>query len=286
MEWLVKTPDGRTLAVEDAGDRDGRPVLVHVGTPGGRRLYGPRKLADAERRGVRLISYDRPGYGGSTPQPGRSTADCASDVRVICEALGIERVAMWGHSGGGPHVLACAALLPDLVPAVAALASLAPYDADGLDWLAGFSQGAVDEVRLMQADEAGARALFEQEREKLLGVPPAQAALDLRAYSPDADLELLADEAVSLQQALAPGIEGSWDDCVAQMTPWGFDVAQIPVPVLLLHGGQDRAVPFSHGQWLAARIPGAEAWFFEEEGHSLPEKHIGDIHAWLLERNS
>lgn len=116
MEWFVETPDGRTLAVEDAGDRGGRPVMVHAGTPGGRRLYGPRTLADAERRQLRLISYDRPGNGGSTPQPGRSMAGCASDVRVICEALGIERLAMWGHSGGGPHVLACAALLPDLVP--------------------------------------------------------------------------------------------------------------------------------------------------------------------------
>jgi len=286
MEWLVETPDGRTLAVEDAGDRGGRPVLVHVGTPGGRRLYGSRKLADAERRGVRLISYDRPGYGGSTPQPGRSVADCASDVRVICEALGIEQLAMWGHSGGGPHVLACAALLPDLVPAAAALASLAPYDADGLDWMAGFSQGAVDEVRMMLADEAGARAQFEQEREQLVGVSPDQAALVLQAYSPEADLALLADEAVSIQQALAPGIEGSWDDCVAQMTPWGFDVARIPVPVLLLHGARDQAVPFGHGRWLAARIPGVETWFFEEEGHGLPENHIGDVHAWLLDHSS
>jgi pimeloyl-ACP methyl ester carboxylesterase len=147
MEWFVPAPGGRTLAVEDAGDRGGRPVMVHVGTPGGRRLYGPRTLADAERRQLRLISYDRPGYGGSTAQPGRSTADCACDVRVICEALGIERLAMWGLSGGGPHVLACAALLPDLVTAVASLASLAPYDADGLDWLSDFSQDAIEEVR-------------------------------------------------------------------------------------------------------------------------------------------
>jgi pimeloyl-ACP methyl ester carboxylesterase len=201
--------------------------MVHTGTPGGRRLYGPRTLADADRRQLRLISYDRPGYGGSTPQPGRSTADCASDVRVICEALGIDRLAMLGTSGGGPHVLACAALLPDLVPAVAALASLAPYDAEGLDWLAGFSQAALDEVRLMLTDESGARALFEEEREKLLGAPPAQVALDLQARMPGYDLALLTDEAVSVQQAMEPGIEGAWDDCVAQMTPWGFDVAQI-----------------------------------------------------------
>jgi pimeloyl-ACP methyl ester carboxylesterase len=286
VEWLVETPGGRTLAVEDAGDRGGRPVMVHTGTPGGRRLYGPRTLADAERRQLRLISYDRPGYGGSTPRPGRSMADCVGDVRVICEALGIGRLAMWGVSGGGPHVLACAALLPDLVSAAASLASLAPYDAEGLDWLAGFSQAALDEVRLMLTDPAEARMLFQQDRKKMLAGSPAQVATDLRAVLPGFDLALLAEEAISVQQALAPGIEGSWDDCVAQLTPWGFGVAQISVPVLLLHGGQDRAVPFSHGQWLASRIPGVEAWFFEEEGHSLREGHIEDVHAWLIAHDS
>ena len=286
MEWLIPTPDGRTLAVEDSGDRDGRPVMVHVGTPGGRRLYGSRTRADAERRGLRLISYDRPGYGGSTAQPGRSMADCARDVRVICDALGINRLPMLGSSGGGPHVLACAALLPDLVPAAASLASLAPYDAEGLDWIAGFSQEAIDEVRLTLDDPAEARALFEREREKIVTASPAQAAVDMQRYVPDADLALLTEEAVSLHLALAPGIEGSWDDCVAQLSPWGFDVAQTSVPVLLLHGGQDRAVPFSHGQWLAAHIPGVEAWFFEDEGHALRERHIEDINAWLLQHSS
>src|ERR1700689_3320637 len=166
MEWFVTAADGRTLAVEDAGDRDGRPVLVHVGTTGGRRLYGPRTLADAGRRQLRLISYDRPGYGGSTPQPGRSMADCASDVRAICAALGIERLAMWGLSGGGPHVLACAALLPDLVAAAASLCSPAPIDAEGLNWFGGFSQDAVDEANLMFDDEPAARALFEKGRDE------------------------------------------------------------------------------------------------------------------------
>jgi pimeloyl-ACP methyl ester carboxylesterase len=285
MEQFVTTPDGRTLAVEDAGDRAGRPVLAHVGTPGGRRLYGRRMLADAERRQLRLISYDRPGYGNSTPHPGRSMADCASDVRVICAALGIDRLAMWGLSGGGPHALACAALLPDLVCAAASLASLAPCDAEGLDWLSGFSQGAIDEVRLMLADETEARALFLKEREQVVAASPAQVALDMQARAPGADLTLLTDQAVSMQQALAPGIEGTWDDCVAQITPWGFDVTQISIPVLLLHGGQDRAVPFSHGQWLAAHIPGAEAWFFDDEGHALREAHIEDVHTWLINRS-
>ena len=123
----VRAPDGRTLAIEEAGDPGGRPVLVHNGTPNSRHLYGPA-AADAAARGLRLIGYDRPGYGGSTPQPGRTVADCAADVRAICAGLGIDRLAMWGVSGGGPHVLACAALLPDLVTAAASLASLAPAE--------------------------------------------------------------------------------------------------------------------------------------------------------------
>src|SRR5215471_8175296 len=136
MERTIRTPDGRTLSVEDYGDPGGRPVLVHTGTPNSRLLYGPN-VTDAAARGLRLIGYDRPGYGGSDPQPGRTVADCAADVRAICAALGIGRLAMWGISGGGPHVLACAALLPDLVVAAASLASLAPSDAEGLDYYAG-----------------------------------------------------------------------------------------------------------------------------------------------------
>ncbi|HEY0717961.1 MAG TPA: alpha/beta fold hydrolase, partial [Streptosporangiaceae bacterium] len=112
----VSTPDGRVLAVEEAGDPDGLPVLVHNGTPNSRHLYGPT-VADAGARGLRIIGYDRPGYGGSSPQPGRTVASCAADVRAICAALGIGRLVTWGISGGGPHLLATAALLPDLVAA-------------------------------------------------------------------------------------------------------------------------------------------------------------------------
>jgi Predicted hydrolases or acyltransferases (alpha/beta hydrolase superfamily) len=156
MERTVR-PDGRTLAVEDAGDPTGRPVLVHLGTPDSRHLYGPW-VADAAGRGLRLICYDRPGYGGSPPQPGRSIADCAGDVRAICAALEIDRLAMWGWSGGGAHVLACAALLPDLVAAAASLASLAPYGAEGLDYFAGMGQDDVDYNRLLLTDpQAAAR---------------------------------------------------------------------------------------------------------------------------------
>jgi pimeloyl-ACP methyl ester carboxylesterase len=153
MEHTVQTPDGRTLAVLQSGAPGGSPVLVHNGTPNTRHVYPPVS-ADAAARGLRLISYDRPGYGGSTPNPGRTVADCAADVRAICAALGIDRLATWGISGGGPHVLACAALLPDLVVAAASLASPAPFGADGLDWFAGMGQDNADDFRLMQQDKA------------------------------------------------------------------------------------------------------------------------------------
>src|SRR5438552_13483611 len=105
VEHQIPAAGGRTLAVQESGDRHGRPVLVHGGTPNSRHLYGPN-VADAAECGLRLISYDRPGYGNSTPHPGYAVADCASDVRAICAALEIDRLAMWGFSGGGPCLLA------------------------------------------------------------------------------------------------------------------------------------------------------------------------------------
>jgi pimeloyl-ACP methyl ester carboxylesterase len=131
-EHHLLADDGRQLQVLERGDGEGRPVLAHNGTPNSRLLF-ERDVDRAQRQGIHLISYVRPGYGGSGPQPGRTVADCAEDVRAIAAALQIERIAVWGISGGGPHALACAALLPDLVPAVAVLAACAPWDAPGLD---------------------------------------------------------------------------------------------------------------------------------------------------------
>ena len=286
MERVVRSADGRALAVTESGDLDGYPVLVHMGTPNSRRLYG-RNVTDAAARGLRLISYDRPGYGGSDPDPGRSVADCAADVRAICAALGIGRLAMWGISGGGPHVLACAALLPDLAAAVASLASLAPYGADGLDWFDGMGQDNADDMRLMMADEEAARVKTDQDREAFLGASPDELAEGLKSLLSPVNEAVLSGElgdylVYSMQEGLAPGSQGWWDDSLAQARPWGFDLTRISVPVLLLHGRHDQFVPFAHGQWLAARVPGIEARLFDDEGHlSLMENRIGDVHAWL-----
>ena len=289
MERAVRTPDGRTLAVEDAGDPAGRPVLAHNGTPNSRHLYGPW-VADAAGRGLRLIGYDRPGYGGSTPQPGRSIADCAGDVRAICAALGIDRLAMWGWSGGGPHVLACAALLPDLVVAAASLASGAPYGAEGLDWFAGMTQDDVAYNRLLLTDPEAARAQIDQDREWLLAASASEMAEGFASSAPPVDAAVLQGEmaawlAYAIHDGLAPGSEGWCDDAFAHVRrPWGFELADITIPVLLLHGRQDTEIPFGHGQWLATHIPGVEAWLLDNDGHLTISHRIGDVHSWLSQR--
>jgi pimeloyl-ACP methyl ester carboxylesterase len=286
MERSVRTAGDRTLAIHEAGDPGGRPVLVHMGTPSSGRLYQP-VVADAAARGLRLISYDRPGYGGSTPQPGRSVADCADDVRAICGELGIGTLAMWGLSGGGPHVLACAALLPDLVAAVASLASGAPYGADGLDFFAGMGQGNVDDFRRLLRDQDAARVHMEEAREKYLAASPGELAEAMRSLLSPADAAVFTGDmadylAASTREGLLPGSQGWWDDVCAMTSAWGFDLAGIRVPVLLLHGDQDQFVPFGHGRWLAAHIPGAEARLLPGDGHlTLLARRIPEVHAWL-----
>jgi pimeloyl-ACP methyl ester carboxylesterase len=289
MPQTIRTPDGRTLAIEEAGDPNGRPVLVHMGTPNSRHLYQPNTI-DAAVRGLRLISYDRPGYGGSTPQPGRSVADCAADVRAICAELGIGRLAVWGESGGGPHALACAALLPDLVAAVASLASPAPLDADGLDFFAGMGQDNVDGIKLYLRDPEAARAKLESSREEILATSAADLVGRLQTLLSPTDAAVLKDALADYliycdHEGLAPGAQGWWDDGVAHSSPWGFELSDISVPVLLMHGRQDRFVPFGHGEWLAAHVPGVEARLFDHDGHlTLLASRIPEVHAWLADR--
>jgi pimeloyl-ACP methyl ester carboxylesterase len=289
MEHRIKTPDGRTLAVQEGGDPGGKPVLAHNGTPNSRQLYAPH-VTDAAARGIRLISYDRPGYGESSPQPGRTIASAADDVRAICSALGISRLAAWGVSGGGPHVLACAALLPDLVTAAASLASLAPYPAAGLDWFAGMGQENVDDFKLAIADPAASRAKAEQDRAAMLAASAEDLHTQFATLLSPADAAVLTGAvaeylALCVRDGLAPGVEGWVEDGLAMAGPWGFSVADITVPVLVMHGREDQFVPFGHGQWLAGHIPGAQARLLDHDGHlTLTESRIGEVHSWLLSR--
>jgi pimeloyl-ACP methyl ester carboxylesterase len=248
-------------------------------------------LRDAEQRGIHLISYDRPGYGGSTAHPGRTVADCAQDLRAIAQALGIDRLAVWGFSGGGPHALACAALLPDLVTAVASLASLAPYGSEGLDYFAGMGQANVDDIRLMLDDPQAAREKSHQDRVDMLAATPEglhglMASLLSPTDAAALTLEIATELVAKDQSGLAPGDEGWWEDGVAHLAPWGFDVSDITIPVQLWHGADDQFVPFQHGQWLAARIPGVDAHLSDTDGHlTLAVNRVPEVHAWLLQHH-
>ncbi|MGH2886108.1 MAG: alpha/beta fold hydrolase [Solirubrobacteraceae bacterium] len=289
MEHQVRTADGRRLQVLEGGLPNGRAVLVHSGTPNSRLLYEPAVLL-ARRQGIRMICYDRPGYGGSDRDPGRSVASCARDVRAIADALGIERLGVWGISGGGPHAIACAALLADLAPAVAVLASPAPWGAEGLDYFEGMGRGNVEDWEVTLRDRDAGRAKHEKDRVERLSATPETFYTTIETLLSPVDREALTPARAEFlyetrRLALAPGADGWWDDDMAFAEPWGFELQQIRTPVLLLHGRQDRFVPFTHGEWLARHIPGVEARLLPEDGHlTLIDNHLESVHQWLLER--
>ncbi|KOV79132.1 alpha/beta fold hydrolase [Nocardia sp. NRRL S-836] len=256
----------RTLHVYDVGE--GVPVFWHHGTPN--LGLPPEPLF---RPGVRWISYDRPGYGTSTPVPGRTVASAATDVAHIADELGISTFAVVGHSGGGPHALACAALLGDRVTGVVAAASMAPFDAPGLDPFAGMIASGQASLRAAMAGRA------EKERYETSGVEydPEFTETDLAALrGPWSFFDKV------VPPALANGPGPLIDDDIAYVTPWGFDTASISVPILLLHGARDGIAPVSYAHWLAARIPGAELRVTAEDGHISVLNHAPAALDWLL----
>jgi pimeloyl-ACP methyl ester carboxylesterase len=285
-EHDVATAGGRVLRVLEAGDPDGPVVVVHHGTPGGRLLHRPWVEA-ARSRGLRLVSFDRPGYGGSSPRPGRTVADLAADVATILDAIGAARFATLGASGGGPHALACAALLPDRCAAVATLAGVAPFDAEGLDWLAGQGEANRDEWAAVQSGREAIEAFCEREAAELVQATGPMLVELLGSILSPPDAAVLSAElgdylAASARDALAPGVEGWVEDDFAFLAPWGFELDRIEVPVLLWQGVQDLMVPTAHGRWLAGRIPGVEAHVSDEDGHlTLWERRWPSVLDWL-----
>jgi len=261
------------------------------GTPMSRLLY-ERWTTDARSIGVRLISYDRPGYGGSTPVPGRRVVDASADVVAIANHLGIDQFAVWGFSGGGAPALACAATRPDRAVAVASLEGLAPYPAEGLDWNAGMGVMSRPDFELLFRDQPAWESKCRKGREATLG-SSRSPELFRQALSPllsEADRAAFSEEVAgfllrSWQEGLKVGDEGVRDDFLSQVKPWGFDLEGIRIPVQIWHGAQDRFVPFSHGKWLASRVPGAELHLEPDEGHiSMISTHIPDVQRWLASK--
>jgi pimeloyl-ACP methyl ester carboxylesterase len=252
----VAGPDGRVLVAHDSGLPDPALTLVwHTGSPQTGALLAPVLDAAGKRR-IRVVSYGRPSYGGSTPNPGRNVASAAADVAAVVDALDVDRFATMGASGGGPHALACGALLGERVSGVVTLAGIAPYT-DEFDWFGGMrSPGG-----LRSALEGGrpARAAFAQtdEFDPAQFVEPDWAALE-GAWG------ALGEDA---QRAEREGPDGLIDDDCAFVRPWGFELAAVRAPVLVVQGGRDRVVPQPHGEHLARHLPNAELALRPADGH-------------------
>ncbi|MFT2017073.1 alpha/beta fold hydrolase [Streptomyces sp. 796.1] len=274
VERDLEVAEGRRLHVYDTGAAAGDAqvtVFWHHGTPNVGAPPVPLFLA-GRRLGVRWISYDRPGYGGSTPRPGRSVAAVVDDVVAVADALGVDRFAAMGHSGGGPHALACGALLGARVVGVVSVAGLAPFGAAGIDWFAGMASAGAQSLR---AAVAGRAAKEEYE---------AAATFDPQMFTP-ADHAALAAEWSWFEQvvepAMAAGPGGLIDDDLAYVAPWGFDPEQVVAPALLLHGDRDRIAPSAHARWLADRCPTAELRIRPDDGHISVLAGAEGALAWL-----
>jgi pimeloyl-ACP methyl ester carboxylesterase len=287
-ELLIGSPDGRTLEAVEEGDPDGTLVVFHHGSPGAAVPFEPFGRAAAERR-IRLVTISRAGFGDSSRDEGRSVASAAGDAAALADHLGAERFLTMGWSGGGPHALACAALLPDRVRAAATIAGVAPYDAQGLDWTAGMGENNQIEYPLAARDPDELLRWMRPQVEALGAVKPDEIVSELQSLISEVDEaevtgalgELMA---TSFHRAFRAGPWGWFDDDLAFVRPWGFELSSIGVPVSVWQGQQDLMVPFAHGQWLIEHVPTARSRLRPEHGHlSLAVGSIGEIFDDLLE---
>ena len=284
MSTLVQihAQDGRLIDVTVDGPDDGETLLFHTGTPAA-GVQHPAAVQAAAERGLRHLTYSRPGYAGSDRDAGRTVVDCVEDVRAIVDQLGIARFVTIGLSGGGPHALACAAELPERVIAAATIGSVAPRDAGGIDWLEGMGD---DNHAEFGAAESGPDALadyLEPAARALAAVTHDEMVAAFGDLVSQVDRDVVTGEfatylAANSRLAMRNGMWGWLDDDLAFVRDWGFDPASITRPLTVWQGVQDRFVPPSHGEWLASRVPGAELQLRPEHGHlSLWTWGFGEI---------
>lgn len=284
-------PDGRSLEYLTGGDPQGFAFVYHSGTPSAAVHYGPLWAA-AGRAGLRLVTVSRPGYGASTPRPVTGdwpvpiTAD-AEDTALLLDHLGMGDFVTLGWSGGGPRALACAATMPDRCRAVASLAGVAPVGAAGLDWSAGMGPENVRDFEAASQGRAGYAPIATEQAEAMAVLTADDIVAAFGGLVDEVDAAALTGEfaeygAASFRYAVAQGPVGMLEDTLQIVRPWGFDVADLTVPVAVWQGAHDKMVPFAHGTWLSRSIPGARAHLFDDEGHlSLVVARIDEILADL-----
>lgn len=277
--------DGRKVAVQESGNPAGHPVFLMHGTPGSRIAPLPRSMI-LHALGVRLITFDRPGYGHSDRLKSRTVADVAPDVEAIADELEIKRFAVLGRSGGGPHALACAARLPDRVTRAGVLVSLAPWTAD-FDWFAGMADSNVQEFMTAATSPEELAANLAQTAAAIKANPASHVAA-LGPELPEADQRVVADAGIrallaqNYEEALRESADGWFDDNRAFCSPWGFDLADIKVPVLVWQGEDDVFSPVRHAHWLADQIPNASMLIQPGAAHFGAVEALPDMLSWLI----
>jgi pimeloyl-ACP methyl ester carboxylesterase len=263
LDTSMTLPDGRTLAYTDYGDSSGPLVIYFHGAPTSRLdLVG---LDESFRElGVRVVSPDRPGYGGSTPQPGRGWNDWPHDVTALADHLGVEHFGVMGLSSGGPYVVACAALLPDRVASAGVVAGTT--DMSWPDAWPGYEEGEAELMRV--GDEVAAVAWCEEHYG-----PDGSRFFDAAGEMAPADVALLEDEAMAaavfatMGEAFRQGVGGFAQDITVQATPWSFDPGAITAPTRVLHGEADIFIPIAHARHTSELIPGATLVTFPDHAH-------------------
>lgn len=266
-------PDGRTLAVHSYGAPDGSPCVYVPGTPAS-GLAGELYDDAARTAGVRLLSVDKPGYGGSTYQRRRTLVGFAADIEHLADSLGMGRFAVIGESGGGPHALAVAHSLPSRVTLAVVAAGMGPADDPAVlagmkpenRRLVGLARRGSWAVRLPMAQTR--RALRSPgRRERLVAATLAAAGSgDARALR---EMAAVDDVTAVARDALRHSSRGAAQELALLARPWGFDPADIRCPVQLWHGSEDVNVPAPVAEGLARQIPGAVVRLFAGEGHAV-----------------
>jgi pimeloyl-ACP methyl ester carboxylesterase len=287
----VAAGDGRTLTIAECGDPDGFPVFMLHGTPGS-RFAGQADASAYANVGARVITYDRPGYGGSDRFRGRRVLDCVADVSAIADSLGIERFAVTGGSWGGAHSLAVAARLPERVTRAACVAGVAPFDMPGFDWFAGMDAVNIEEIGwALEGEDVLAREIERVAASMLERVAddPSKLVSESEVEFSEADRAVMASPErhqvirQMITEAFRHGVWGYVDDALCLIQPWGFDVTEIRVPTRVLYGLTDVLVPRQHGEWLARNVPNAEAVIDEQGGHFADPNLVTERFGWLVQ---
>jgi pimeloyl-ACP methyl ester carboxylesterase len=268
---VITLADERQLDIEVTGPDRGEVLLFEHGTPGAVTQVRAIQRA-AHARGLRLVTYSRPGYGSSSRLAGRRIADMVEDVAAVLDRLGVDRCLVAGASGGGPHALAAGALLPDRVAGVLSIACVAPDGLADLELTEGMGEQNIEEFGLARQGEAALRPWLDREAVGLAGADATGLMEGLRTVLPAVDRAVLTTElgedlAASFSEALRTGVDGWLDDDLAFVQPWGFELAQLAVPVFVWQGSEDLMVPPAHGRWLASHVPGATSHLERGEGH-------------------